>query len=151
MGVAGKQLKDRLLKAIRHNVHSDPLNDHIDITVTSEGRIQLLEGTSSTFFAKGCQAHRTEPGDSNQARARIEEPPEKVTIERHTDAKPCARLGDDCHREVSATAATPRPPHANGLGANDICVAHRSDFGKAVWPISQSLPCHFPKMPFESG
>ena len=38
MGVAGKQLKDGLLKAMRHNVHFDPLNDHIDITVTSEGR-----------------------------------------------------------------------------------------------------------------
>ena len=38
MGVAGKQLKDRLLKAMRHIVLFDPLNDHIDITVTSEGR-----------------------------------------------------------------------------------------------------------------
>jgi len=55
-------------------------------------------------------------GDSNQARARIEEPPEKVTIECHTDAKPCAWLGDDCHCEVSAIAATPRLPDANGPG-----------------------------------
>lgn len=38
MGVAGKQLKDQLLKAMRHNVHFDPLNDHIEITVASEGR-----------------------------------------------------------------------------------------------------------------
>jgi hypothetical protein len=38
MGVAGKQLTDQLLKAMRHNVHFDPLNDHIDITVTSEVR-----------------------------------------------------------------------------------------------------------------
>ena len=37
MGVAGKQLKDQLLKAVRHTVHFDPLNDHIDITFTSEG------------------------------------------------------------------------------------------------------------------
>ena len=38
MGVAGKQLKDRLLKAMRRNLYFDPLNDHIDITVTSKGR-----------------------------------------------------------------------------------------------------------------
>ena len=38
MGVAGKQLKDRLLKAMRCNLQFYPLNDHIDITVTSEGR-----------------------------------------------------------------------------------------------------------------
>ena len=38
MGVAGRQPKDQRLKAMRHTVHFDPLNDHIDITVTSEGR-----------------------------------------------------------------------------------------------------------------
>ena len=38
MGLGAKQLRDQLLKAMRHNVHFDPLNDHIEITVTSEGR-----------------------------------------------------------------------------------------------------------------
>ena len=54
MGVEGKQLKDRLLKAMRRNLYFDPLNDHIDIT-RHLGRpgIQLLEVTSSTFVAKG--------------------------------------------------------------------------------------------------
>ena len=103
MGVAGKQLKDRLLKAMRRNLYFDPLNDHIDITrhLRRPG-IQLLEVTSGTFFTKG---FRTEPGDLNQARARIKEPPEKVTIEGHTDAKPCARLGGD----ATGLSLRPRP------------------------------------------
>lgn len=62
MGVVRKQLKDQLLKAMRHNVHFDPPNDHIEINrhLRRPG-IQLLEVTSSTFFGKGF------PGSSNRA------------------------------------------------------------------------------------
>jgi hypothetical protein len=37
MGRRGKTAEGQRLKAMRHTVHFDPLNDHIEITVTSEG------------------------------------------------------------------------------------------------------------------
>ena len=37
MGRRGKPLKDQLLKAMRYTGRFDRLNDHIEITVTSQG------------------------------------------------------------------------------------------------------------------
>src|SRR5271170_6522652 len=49
-----EQLKEELQKAIRQVPNIDKLQNHIDMTITSEGlRIELLESATSTFFDSG--------------------------------------------------------------------------------------------------
>jgi chemotaxis protein MotB len=83
-------LKDKLEEAVRQEQTLQKIKDNVVISVTNEGlRVELIEGSGSTFFESGSPAP-TDTGKDMLAKLATEigKLPNKVTIEGHTDSTP---------------------------------------------------------------
>jgi chemotaxis protein MotB len=84
------ELKEQLQKAIREVPNFDKLQNHIDMTVTSEGlRIELTESATGTFFDSGSAKMSTDgSGMVKLLGQELSKLPNHLAIEGHTDSKP---------------------------------------------------------------
>ena len=84
------KLKEKLEKAIQDVSAFQKIKENVRITVTGEGlRVELIEGSNSTFFESGSAAP-TEFGREMLAllASEIGKLPNRLTMEGHTDSKP---------------------------------------------------------------
>ncbi len=101
------ELKEQLQRAIRKMNNFEQLKKQIEITVTAEGlRIELLESEAGTFFDSGS----THPNDSGKELLRmlanqLQNLPNTISIEGHTDSKPFAANGSYGNWELSTDRA----------------------------------------------
>ena len=118
------QLKDELQKSIRQVPNFDKLQNHIDMTITSEGlRIELLESATSTFFDSG----KPEPNKDGQdiliaLSKELGMLPNKIAVEGHTDSKPYSGKGNYSNWELSVDRANAarRLMQENGIRNDQI-------------------------------
>lgn len=118
------QLKDELQKSIRQVPNFDKLQNHIDMTITSEGlRIELLESATSTFFDSG----RPEPNKDGQdiliaLSKELGMLPNKIAVEGHTDSKPYSGKRNYSNWELSVDRANAarRLMQENGIRDDQI-------------------------------
>ncbi len=84
------ELKEQLQKAIREVPNFDKLQNHIDMTVTSEGlRIELTESATGTFFDSGSAKMSTDgSGMVKLLGQELSKLTNHLAIEGHTDSKP---------------------------------------------------------------
>ncbi|ABF42483.1 outer membrane protein, OmpA/MotB family [Candidatus Koribacter versatilis Ellin345] len=101
------ELKEQLQRAIRKMNNFEQLKKQIEITVTSEGlRIELLESAAGTFFDSGS----ARPNDSGKELLEmlaheLQNLPNTISIEGHTDSKPFVGNGSYSNWELSADRA----------------------------------------------
>ena len=101
------ELKAQLQRAIRKMDNFEQLKKQIEITVTAEGlRIELLESAAGTFFDSGS------PNPNNQGKEllvmlahELENLPNAISIEGHTDSKAYAGAGSYSNWELSTDRA----------------------------------------------
>jgi len=101
------QLKDQLQKAIRKMNNFEQLKKQIEITVTAEGlRIELLESAAGTFFDSG-SSHPNASGKELlvMLAQELQNLPNTISIEGHTDSKPFAGVGNYSNWELSTDRA----------------------------------------------
>jgi len=118
------KLKEQLESVIRHAPELDKLNNHIEMTITSEGlRIELLESEAGTFFESG-NAQPTDAGKSMLVALahEIGKLPNQVSIEGHTDSRPYSGKGNYSNWELAADRANAarRLMHQNGIRADQV-------------------------------
>jgi chemotaxis protein MotB len=118
------KLKEQLETVIRKAPELDKLNNHIEMTVTSEGlRIELLESEAGTFFESG-NAQPTGAGKSLLvALAReLGKLPNRISIEGHTDSRLYAGTRNYSNWELSADRANAarRLMHENGVRPDQV-------------------------------
>jgi chemotaxis protein MotB len=101
------KLKEELQKAVRKVADFDKLKNQIEMTVTAEGlRIELMESESGTFFNSGSPELNADGKELLIKLAQeLEQLPNKVSIEGHTDSRPFARPGGYGNWELSADRA----------------------------------------------
>ena len=101
------KIKEQLQTVIRHVTDFDKLKSHIEITVTAEGlRIELMESEKGTFFESG----RPEPTAYGKEMliaiaTELGKLPNKISLERHTDARPYTGLANYSNWELSTDRA----------------------------------------------
>jgi chemotaxis protein MotB len=85
-----KELKEQLQKSIRQVPKFDELQNHIEMTVTSEGlRIELTETANGIFFESGSDTMSAGGSDLVKLLAQeLGKLPNTIAIEGHTDSKP---------------------------------------------------------------
>ena len=119
-----EQLKAQLEKAISGVPNFDKLKSHIEMTITPEGlRIELIEGSSGTFFESGSPELNTDGQDLLKVLAgELGKLPNKISVEGHTDAKPYANGGSYGNWELSADRANAarRLIQTNGVGDEQV-------------------------------
>ncbi len=102
----------------------DKLKSRIEMTVTAEGlRIELLESASGTFFESGRPELNADGREMLAALAQeLAKPPNKISIEGHTHAKPYASSGNYSNWELSADRANAarRLMQASGVGPSQV-------------------------------
>ena len=101
------KLKDKLAMAVKDSPALQNIKEHVVFTVTNEGlRIEMLEGSGSTFFELGNSAP-TGPGKDLLAKLADEvgKLPNSVAIEGHTDSKPYAGRAEYSNWELSSDRA----------------------------------------------
>lgn len=118
------KLKEQLESVIRRAPELDKLNNHIEMTITSEGlRIELLESEAGTFFESG-NAQPTEAGKSMLVALahEIGKLPNQVSIEGHTDSRPYSGKGNYSNWELAADRANAarRLMHQSGLRPDQV-------------------------------
>lgn len=89
-------LKDELQKSMTQMKEFDKLKDQVKMTITQKGlRVELLEAKSGTFFNFG-RSHPTAKGQElrDVLAEELGKLPNKISIKRHTDAKPYVRNHD---------------------------------------------------------
>ena len=89
-------LKDELQKSMTQMKEFDKLKDQVKMTITQKGlRVELLETESGTFFNFG-RSHPTAKGQElrDVLAEELGKLPNKISIKRHTDAKPYVRNHD---------------------------------------------------------
>jgi chemotaxis protein MotB len=119
------KLKDELQSSIRKTANFDKLQDQIEMTITSEGLVELLESDKGTFFPSGV----AEPNENGQEilsmlAAELGKLPNTVSIEGHTDAKPFSRGPNAAYGnwELSSDRANAarRVMQKHGLGPRQV-------------------------------
>ena len=118
------KLKEQLESVIRKAPELEKLNNHIEMTITSEGlRIELLETEAGTFFETG----NTQPTHSGKSLLvalahEIGKLPNKVSIEGHTDSRPYSGVGQYSNWELSADRANAarRLMQQNGVRSDQV-------------------------------
>ncbi len=118
------ELKEQLQRAIRKMNNFEQLKKQIEITVTAEGlRIELLESEAGTFFDSGS----THPNDSGKEllsmlAQQLENLPNTISIEGHTDSKAFAGNGSYSNWELSTDRANAarRLMQDNGVRGNQV-------------------------------
>ena len=118
------RLKEELQKAVRKMTDFEKLQNHLEMTVTSEGlRIELLESDKDMFFESGKPSPTADGKDLLVTLAHeLGKLPNKISIEGHTDAKPYAGNGDYSNWELSTDRANAarRLMEADGLAPNQV-------------------------------
>jgi chemotaxis protein MotB len=101
------QLKEELQKTMRQVPNFDKLQNHIEMTITSEGlRIELLESATSTFFDNGKPDPNKDGQDILEALSKeLGTLPNKIAVEGHTDSKPYLGKGNYSNWELSVDRA----------------------------------------------
>ena len=118
------KLKEQLESVIRKAPELEKLNNHIEMTITSEGlRIELLETQAGTFFETG-NAQPTDSGKSLLVALahEIGKLPNKVSIEGHTDSRPYSGVAQYSNWELSTDRANAarRLMQQNGVRSDQI-------------------------------
>lgn len=102
----------------------DKLQNHIEMTITSEGlRIELLESATSTFFDSGKPDPNLDGQDILVALSKeLGTILNKIAIEGHTDSKPYAAKGNYSNWELSVDRANAarRLMQQNGIREDQI-------------------------------
>jgi chemotaxis protein MotB len=101
------KLREKIQQALMTLPDFRQLQDHVEITITSDGlRIELLETEAGMFFESG-KPVPTESGSGLLARLaeQLGQLPNNVLIEGHTDSKPYASDGSYSNWELSADRA----------------------------------------------
>ncbi|HWB32215.1 MAG TPA: flagellar motor protein MotB [Acidobacteriaceae bacterium] len=102
-----EKLRDEIKKAILKQADLTKLSKNIDITVTGEGlRIDLIEGSGSTFFESG-SPRLSESGVKllSLLAGQLKVLPNHLLIEGHTDAQPYSADTSYTNWELSADRA----------------------------------------------
>lgn len=101
------KLREKLQQALLTIPKFRNIQDHVEITVTSDGlRIELLETDAGMFFESG-RAQPTETASDLLARlaGELGQLPNTLMIEGHTDSKPFSNGGGYSNGELSADRA----------------------------------------------
>jgi chemotaxis protein MotB len=118
------QLKEELQKTMRQVPNFDKLQNHIEMTITSEGlRIELLESATSTFFDSGKPDPNHDGQDILVALSKeLGTIPNKIAVEGHTDSKPYSAKGNYTNWELSVDRANAarRLMQQNGIREDQI-------------------------------
>src|ERR1700688_3423039 len=118
------KLKDQLEQKIREMKDFEKLKSHVEMTVTSEGlRIELTESAAGTFFDSGSPKLNADGRELLVTLAQeLGKLPNKLSIEGHTDSKPCATSGNYSNWELSTDRANAarRLMQASGLAVNHV-------------------------------
>ena len=118
------QLKEQLQKALRQVPNIEKLQNHIEMTITSEGlRIELLESASGTFFNSGNSEPNADGAEIlTMLSQELSSLPNKIAIEGHTDSKPYVRSSNYGNWELSVDRANAvrRLMQQHGIGENQI-------------------------------
>src|SRR5580700_10583242 len=101
------KLKTELQKSIQSIADLNKLKKNIEITLTPEGlRIELLESEGGTFFDSGSsQLNRSGQEIVALLAAELGKLPNHISVEGHTDAKPCVGKGNYSNWELSSDRA----------------------------------------------
>jgi chemotaxis protein MotB len=118
------KLKEQLEQAMKKMPDFQNLQNHVEITITSEGlRIELSESALGTFFDSGSQKLN---GDGKEMLILLAKQlgtlPNKLSIEGHTDSKPYAKGANYGNWELSSDRANAarRLMQANGVGPDQV-------------------------------
>ncbi len=119
-----KKLKDELEQEVRKLADFKKLQNHIEMTITSEGlRIELMESETGTFFDTG----KLEPNAQGRELLillahELGKLPNVISIEGHTDSRPYAAGRDYGNWELSADRANAarRLMQQEGLRQNQV-------------------------------
>jgi chemotaxis protein MotB len=118
------KLKEELQKAVRKMADFEKLQNHLEMTVTSEGlRIELLESEKGMFFESGKPSPTADGKDLLITLAKeLGKLPNKISIEGHTDAKPYAGTGEYSNWELSTDRANAarRLMETSGLAPDQV-------------------------------
>ena len=101
------KLREKIQEALKTVPNFRALQDHVEITITSDGlRIELLETEAGMFFESG-RAVPTETGAEllTTLAGELGKLPNTVVIEGHSDAKPFSGDGSYSNWELSADRA----------------------------------------------
>jgi chemotaxis protein MotB len=118
------KLKEQLQMSIKQMSDFAKLQNHIEMTITSEGlRIELSESASGTFFDTGKEKLKPDGAELLTTLAQeLGKLPNKISIEGHTDSQPYAPSASYGNWELSADRANAarRMMQANGIRADQV-------------------------------
>jgi chemotaxis protein MotB len=119
-----KKLAEKIQQALMTVPNFKALQDHVEITITSDGlRIELLETDAGMFFESG-RPIPTDGGSELLKRlaGELGRLPNDVLIEGHTDAKPFSGDGSYSNWELSSDRANSarKLMQANGLRPDQV-------------------------------
>jgi chemotaxis protein MotB len=119
-----KELMEQIQKSIREVPNFDKLQNHIDMTVTTEGlRIELTESATGTFFDSGGTKISKDGDEIVKLLAHeLGKLPNRIAIEGHTDSKPYPPTATYTNWELSADRANAarRLMQENGIAEGQI-------------------------------
>jgi chemotaxis protein MotB len=119
------KLREKIQQALMSLPDFRKLQDHVEITITSDGlRIEMLETEAGMFFESGKPA-ATESGSELLQRLaeQLGQLPNDVLIEGHTDSKPYSADGAYSNWELSADRANSARKFMEGHGLRPAQVA----------------------------
>jgi chemotaxis protein MotB len=101
------KLKEQLQNAMQQMADFEKLQNHIEMTVTTEGlRIELSESANGTFFDSGSAQLKPDGAEILSTLAQeLGQLPNKLSIEGHTDSQPYAPSATYGNWELSADRA----------------------------------------------
>jgi chemotaxis protein MotB len=118
------KLKDQLQQALRQMSDFAKLQNHIEMTVTTEGlRIELSESASGTFFDSGSPKLNADGRELlNTLAQELGKLPNKLSIEGHTDSQPYSGKANYGNWELSTDRANAarRLMQANGIRPDQV-------------------------------
>jgi len=118
------KLKEQLQKAVKQMAEFDKLKSHIEMTVTTEGlRIEMSESASGTFFDSGSSRLKLDGAELLITLAHeLGQPPNKLSIEGHTDSEPYAASATYGNWELSTDRANTarRTMQSNGIRPDQV-------------------------------
>jgi chemotaxis protein MotB len=118
------KLKEQLEQAMKKMPDFQKLQNHVEITITSEGlRIELSESAKGTFFDSGSQKLNADGKEILILLAQqLGTLPNNLSIEGHTDSKPYAKGANYGNWELSADRANAarRLMQENGIREDQV-------------------------------
>lgn len=118
------KLKEQLQQALQQMSDFAKLQNHIEMTVTTEGlRIELTESASGTFFDSGSPKLNADGRELlNTLAQELGKLPNKLSIEGHTDSQPYSGKANYGNWELSSDRANAarRLMQANGIRPDQV-------------------------------